>query len=174
MSIYSWVELSIFLLVFIYFGIRGRLKKNVTRILVFGGLLAVFGGSIIPLRFFGFWNVAKGFEGKEIERVYLKPSARGWPINLTREDFEIVDQGQIDSLEWFLRHVHPVEPNHPIIIWETDLVLLTRDDSLVFHVRKNEPWQGTIIIRDGDANRYMQEGLGRFLEKITDFKVPFN
>jgi len=169
MSLDNWILFSGFLfLIFYKFSKKGTIYRKVFMILA---VLAFLGPSLLPRQLFGRWNLIKTFKEKEVRSILLRPSLPDWQVNLTDSLVVISDKRQIADITNLLKKVNAYFPNHPIRIWESDLILISKDnDSVWLHIDKTEN-NGTIITSSSNSY-YRKDELADYLEKVTDFKKP--
>ena len=154
------------ILLFILFSI---VKNKRLKWLCFGlGCIILFMPSLV-LKLFGRLNSIKKIEGQTIDFILLRPSEPDWAVNLTDSIFKITDLNQIQKIRKLLEHSEVFTPNHPGRIWETELIIVTREkDSMLLTVKKND--NSTSIRGPNEVLR--NDELTTYLEKITNFRIP--
>ena len=172
MNIYSWIVIIFLIILILIFALQQKLKKNLFKILFVASILFVLVPRIIPGQLFGNWNALKKLNDKKVTLIILRPSSPGWKVNLTNDVVRIIDSGKIDIIVNLLHNAKFYESSHPIRIWETDIILYTKDDSLKLNVQKNENYKGTIIIGGSSSNELRLDKFGEYLEIITNYKSP--
>ena len=161
-----------FLLGFLFLIIYIVCKKNTvySKVLFVLTILTFIVPFYLPRQFFGKWNSIKALKGKEVLNILLQPAQPDWPINLTDSLITISDKSKIADISNLLINTQAYFPNHPETIWETKMILITKDhDSLLLRISRTEN-NGTVIY--SPDNRLRKDELGSYLEKIINFKKP--
>jgi hypothetical protein len=144
-----------------------KLSKKIYILLIVVVLLFMY----LPRKIFGKWNAVSMLDGKQIERIILRPSSPGWEVNLTDSVLIITDRSQIDSIHTLLKGSYVYSAMHPSLVWETDMVfVLANKDSVVINIEKSSN-DGTII--NNGTNNWQKNEVGDYLEKITSYSHPY-
>ena len=128
------------------------------------------GSLFLPRQFLGKWNSIYKLGNKEIIEVLLIPSKPNWEVNLVNKKFSIRDKKEIDTLLGFLQKTTVYFPSHPLRIWETKLIIISRNkDSLEIEIHQNKN-NGTVIYTP--TNEWRKDEIGNYLERLTNYIKP--
>jgi hypothetical protein len=168
MSFSKWIFISGFLFIILY--LVSKKGTVLSKVLFVLAIFAFLGSFYLPGVIFGTWNSIKSLKGKEVHNIFLQPSIPDWPANLTDSLTVISDTSQIAYILDLLKKTEAYFPNHPIPIWETNMILITKEnDSLSLRISKTEN-NGTVIY--SPDNELRKDELGSYLEKVTNFSKP--
>jgi hypothetical protein len=159
-----YLALVIMLLVLIT---KPKGKTKTTLIIVF--LFFLFGPAFLPSIIFGKWNSIRELHNKTITKVIIKPYWTLSNINLSDTTLELHNPEQLAHIQHLLKNTTIYEAGHSPDIWQTALILITKEsDSLPMHIFKTTN-QGTKIFKDRSTDSYNQNELGNYLEKIVKY-----
>lgn len=121
---------------------------------------------------FGRRNSIPELDGKVISEIHLQPSLPNWKVNLVSRDLVVSGKQQIDTITQLLRKTMSYTPNHPIRVWETNMLLITTaNDTFKIKVRKTtNDYNGTYI--ETTTNQWRIDEIGDYLEKLTKYRQP--
>ena len=104
---------------------------------------------------------------KAITKIIVKPYWTPSDINLSDTILELDNPNQLSHIEYLLKNTTIYNAGHSPDIWQTALILITKEsDSLFLHIFKTTK-QGTQVFKDKNADSYNQNELGDYLEKVV-------
>ena len=162
MSIDKWFFFIGLSLVFLSFFMRKKLKIGYWLSIL--GILMIFGPRIWPNRLFGNQNAIQDLKSKDVAYVVVLPTFENSKYNLSDSVIIISDKIELDSLVGFLEKSGIFIPNHPMMVWKTELKFFTTDKDSLSLIIEQTGNNGTIINPNGRESR--NDEVGRFLEKI--------